>query len=223
MLYAQDTNGSTPNRTALHRVGRYYAGDTDGINNGMTPDPIEYLLPAELRAPHDRRLLERQLLVDRQRGQHQLAATRRGPIGAYDGALTGAVQHARRRGGLLLQDGPAHLRPGVPEQRADVRPRDQNPTQHMVTFTLGLGLEGFMDYQSDYETSLTGDFAKIKAGTNNACSWTTRHLQLAGAVRQRPQHARRPVARGGQRARQVLQRERPELAHAGAAAGARRR
>ncbi len=43
----------------------------------------------------------------------------------------------------------------------------------MVTFTLGLGLEGFMDYQSDYETAAAGDFAKIKAGTNNACSWTT--------------------------------------------------
>ena len=42
----------------------------------------------------------------------------------------------------------------------------------MVTFTLGLGLEGLMDYIPDYETSLTGDFAKIKAGTAAACSWT---------------------------------------------------
>ncbi len=26
LVYTQETNGSTPNRTALHRVGRYYQG-----------------------------------------------------------------------------------------------------------------------------------------------------------------------------------------------------
>ena len=91
----------------------------------------------------------------------------------------------------------------------------------MVTFTLGLGLEGFMDYQSDYETSLTGDFAKIKAGDEQRVLVDDGNLQLAGPVVQRAEHARRPLARGGERARQVLQRERPELAHPGPAAGAR--
>ena len=44
---------------------------TDGINDGMKPDPGRVLVPAELRPPHDGRLLERHLLVHRQRGQHQ--------------------------------------------------------------------------------------------------------------------------------------------------------
>ncbi len=57
--------------------------------------------------------------------------------------------------------------------RATMWERDQNPAQHMVTFTLGLGVEGLMDYRSDYESATDGDFAKIRAGTNNACSWTT--------------------------------------------------
>ncbi len=48
--------------------------------------------------------------------------------------------------------------------------KDVAPHQHMVTFTLGLGLRGLMDYRADYETASTGDFARIRnAGTD--CSW----------------------------------------------------
>jgi type IV pilus assembly protein PilY1 len=45
-LYGTKTNASTPLREALSRVGRYYAGKTDGINAGMIPtsadDPVQY-------------------------------------------------------------------------------------------------------------------------------------------------------------------------------------
>jgi type IV pilus assembly protein PilY1 len=41
-LYSQTTGSSTPLRQALSRVGRYYAGKTDGINAGMTGDPVQY-------------------------------------------------------------------------------------------------------------------------------------------------------------------------------------
>jgi type IV pilus assembly protein PilY1 len=44
--------------------------------------------------------------------------------------------------------------------------------QHMVTFTVGLA-DGLLRYQSDYETSASGDFANIKAATNNGCFWVT--------------------------------------------------
>jgi type IV pilus assembly protein PilY1 len=44
----------------------------------------------------------------------------------------------------------------------------------MVTFTLGLGIQGLMDYvDNKYETAGSGDFAKIKAGGTGTCSWTT--------------------------------------------------
>ncbi|MEO8137543.1 MAG: PilC/PilY family type IV pilus protein [Betaproteobacteria bacterium] len=49
--------------------------------------------------------------------------------------------------------------------------KDIASTQHMVTFTLGLGLQGLMDYQSNYESALTGDFANIKNAATN-CSWS---------------------------------------------------
>lgn len=50
ILYAQSSNGSTPLREALSRVGRYFAGEKDSINAGMIddpatttkPDPVQY-------------------------------------------------------------------------------------------------------------------------------------------------------------------------------------
>jgi type IV pilus assembly protein PilY1 len=50
--------------------------------------------------------------------------------------------------------------------------KDITPQQHMVTYTLGLGITGLMDYIPNYETSQTGDFAKIKNG-DSGCSWGT--------------------------------------------------
>jgi len=41
-FYAQRTNGFTPLRQALARVGRHYAGVKTGINSGMPDDPIQF-------------------------------------------------------------------------------------------------------------------------------------------------------------------------------------
>ena len=42
---------------------------------------------------------------------------------------------------------------------------DNNVKQHMTTFTLGLGIDGFLNFSQDYATNSSGDFAGIKAGT----------------------------------------------------------
>jgi type IV pilus assembly protein PilY1 len=55
--------------------------------------------------------------------------------------------------------------------------KDIQAAQHMVTFTLGMGVQGVADYTSGYETATTGDFANIKAGTTGACSWTASGAQ----------------------------------------------
>jgi hypothetical protein len=41
-LFAQKPGGSSPAREGLARVGRHYAGMQDGINQGMTGDPVQY-------------------------------------------------------------------------------------------------------------------------------------------------------------------------------------
>jgi hypothetical protein len=41
-LFAQRPGGSSPAREGLARVGRHYAGMQDGINEGMTGDPVQF-------------------------------------------------------------------------------------------------------------------------------------------------------------------------------------
>jgi type IV pilus assembly protein PilY1 len=44
---------------------------------------------------------------------------------------------------------------------------DKNQAQHMNFFAMGLGIDGKLAYQSDYQTATTGDYAAIVAGSKN--------------------------------------------------------
>ncbi len=44
---------------------------------------------------------------------------------------------------------------------------DKNQAQHMNFFAMGLGIDGKLAYQSDYQTASTGDYAAIVAGSKN--------------------------------------------------------
>ncbi|MCC6472776.1 MAG: hypothetical protein IT514_03430 [Burkholderiales bacterium] len=56
---------------------------------------------------------------------------------------------------------------------------DNNPCQHMTTFTLGLGLAGTIGYQQDYKTATTGDFKLVREGNLN---WPTAVADQASAL-----------------------------------------
>jgi type IV pilus assembly protein PilY1 len=180
-LYAQNTNGSTPLREALSRVGRYYGGITTGINTGMiggaNADPVEYSCQANyalLTTDGYWNSNSGDSLsgggVGNQDNSNSGYTTR--SVGAFDGNLSGAsdtladvaayyYKNDLRTSGALAQN-------NVP-----TNDKDTAPHQHMTTFTLGLGLEGFMDYIPNYELATTGDFQKIKTGVSGGCSWTT--------------------------------------------------
>ena len=53
----------------------------------------------------------------------------------------------------------------VCENNVFVTPTDNNTEQHMTTFTLGLGVDGVLTYQTDYQTAAQGDFYNLKQGT----------------------------------------------------------
>lgn len=44
---------------------------------------------------------------------------------------------------------------------------DKNQAQHMNFFAMGLGIDGTLEYRSDYQTAGIGDFNDIRAGTKN--------------------------------------------------------
>jgi type IV pilus assembly protein PilY1 len=69
----------------------------------------------------------------------------------------------------------------ISKNNVPTSPKDQAAHQHMVTFTLGLGLDGLMNFRPDYETAIAGDFAQIRTGatgcsfspggTSSICNW----------------------------------------------------
>lgn len=53
---------------------------------------------------------------------------------------------------------------------------DQNPNQHMVTYTIGLGIDGYLTYDTNPADTnpsyLSTDYLNIVAGASGACVWT---------------------------------------------------
>ena len=56
------------------------------------------------------------------------------------------------------------------DNNVPVSGKDDAPHQHMTTFTLGLGIDGVMNFQDGYESAATGDYANIVTGATN-CAW----------------------------------------------------
>lgn len=184
MLYAQTPWAGTPLPEALSRVGRHYAGKQDGINAGMTGDPVQYSCQRNYAL----------LTTD---GYYAGAGVRLDgttAVGNWDNSETATAPgdvsnkvgpRATRAGGQFDGD----CGGGCTNTLADVAMyywatdlRDNQPNtvptsekdpadwQHMTTFTLGMA-NGLMRWSKDYDTSPTGDFANIKAGAANRCSW----------------------------------------------------
>ena len=58
----------------------------------------------------------------------------------------------------------------VPGKAAEDAQSDTASWQHMTTFTVGMGVDGTMQYEPDYRTKPSGDFLAVKSGT---ADWPT--------------------------------------------------
>lgn len=63
---------------------------------------------------------------------------------------------------LCPKDGDGKYSPNVPGNGVD-----NNTKPHMTTFTLGLGVDGVLDYSPTYSTDTSGDYVSIKTGSKN--------------------------------------------------------
>jgi type IV pilus assembly protein PilY1 len=183
MFYDQDAPGGfgTPLHQALSRVGRYYANVTNGINSGISDDPIQYSCQQNFSilttdgywdtAGGDK-------LDGSQIGDHD-SSTTTAPRPLLDGnkdsdTLADVAQYyyitdLRPDGdlGALGIDVGINNVPGKPSGDPQ---NDTASWQHMTTFTVGLGVDGTLQYEPDYRTNPTGDFLAIKSGTTD---WPT--------------------------------------------------
>ena len=215
LFYQQATNGGTPLREALSRVGQIYAGKfttnsagtsisgapnylTKGIPN--TDDPVTVscqpnftilstdgywtTASSDFDGSANHGWKENMTAMDNVDNVNSSWSKR--SDGVYDGNRNATVAGSSSGASGTLADVALYyykndLRPtgslnaagvdvstdNVPQSQKDIATH-----QHMVTFTLGLGLDGNLSYRSDYDDpSLTsGDFYRIKTGVATCSS-----------------------------------------------------
>ena len=227
-LYSINPADSTPLREALSRVGRSlrWYQDRDQLRHESGPGPV--LLPGQCRDPEHATATGTAMaatsLTAAQWGipTTSTAATRRAPPARTTAGWAQAgrwpdVAMYYYSTDLRANGSTGALGTDVAENNVPTTTRDMNSGQHMLTFTLGLGLGGFMRYLPNYEAATFGDFYKIRTG-NTGCALRTRATRsatgrcLPTTTTTHLEQTRRPVARGGERARPLFQREGPERA-----------
>jgi type IV pilus assembly protein PilY1 len=171
-LYAQTPTNFTPLREALARVGLIYAGKFgSGLTGGLTAandDPmIASCQPNFAILSTDGywngnvgRQMDNATSIGNQ-DNTDTAPWSRQADGVYDG---GTPVASNTLADVALYYYKNDLRPGL-DDTVPVTDKDKASHQHMVTFTIGLGLDGQLTYRPDYETAPSGDFVDIKQGT----------------------------------------------------------
>ncbi len=179
-FYSSSASGGTPLREALSRVGRHFSGVTTGINAGMADDPVQFACQQNFTILTTDGYWNGNKGMTRDGGEIGTQDSKdekysRRADGAYDGNPTKVVNNetvplaAETLADVAMYYYKTDLRPDM-EDKVPTTSKDRNPAQHMNTFTLGLGLDGEMNYRSDYEIANDGDFAMIKQGAVD-CHW----------------------------------------------------
>jgi len=173
-LFGITPSSSTPLRSALAMVGRIYAGKKPVGSS----DPVQYscqqnfaLLTTDGYWNTDSDTSVKDIGGGGQVGNMDSASTRpmyEGPTASSNSLADVAKYYYDtdlRTSGLSNCTGALGL--DVCENNVFVSGSDNNPKQHMTTFTLGLGVDGTLMYSSDYKTATSGDFYNLKNGLGN--------------------------------------------------------
>ncbi|MGQ0443063.1 MAG: PilC/PilY family type IV pilus protein [Methylophilaceae bacterium] len=181
-LFAANTGGGTPLRSALTTVGRIYAGQGGSVV-GNSADPVQYSCQQNFS-----------LLTTDGYWNTDTASTVAGlggaSVGNLDGGLTprplfeGPTASSNTLADAAKYYYDTDLRTtalgnctggvrensttgDVCEDNVFVTATDNNLKQHMTTFTLGLGVDATLSFSSDYKTATSGDFYELTQGSRN--------------------------------------------------------
>ncbi len=177
-LFAADPGSNTPLRAALSKAGRIYAGKVGS-------DPMEYSCQQNFT------ILSTDGYWNGGAGYQLDGST---AIGNQDGSAARPMLDGTNTAETLadvayhyyvndlrdsgLSNCTGSLGSDVCENNVPVSSKDTNVKQHMTTFTLGLGIDGYMQFSPTYDTDGSGDFYDVKNGTvanpsSGVCSWGT--------------------------------------------------
>ncbi|MBS4097547.1 MAG: PQQ-binding-like beta-propeller repeat protein [Sulfuricella sp.] len=177
-LFASNPSSNTPLREALSKAGRIFAGkvgsdpmeyscqqnftilSTDGYWNGSTGYKMD-----GSTAMDDQDGSAARPMLDGNHVANTLA----------DVAYYYYVTDLRNSG---LSNCTGSRGTDVCTDNVPVGSKDLNTKQHMTTFTLGLGIDGYMQFSPTYETDASGDYNDVRIGTvanpsAGVCSWAT--------------------------------------------------
>jgi len=189
-LTAARPNNATPLRGALSTIGRLYGGRLNGnsLNGSNVVDPMQYSCQQNFT------LLSTDGYWNETATPRQLDGST--AIGNADSTLPRPLYDGTGASNTLADVAAYYyetdLRTGTPGVGAcasstggdlcenNVPPGlvDVATHQHMTTFTLGLGVSGYMLFDEKYLTQTKGDFFDVKNGTaanptNGVCTWQT--------------------------------------------------
>ena len=191
-LFAATTPGATPLRGALSKAGRYYAKKV----TGQTVDPVQYSCQQNFTIlstdgywnTNDETSSYKALSLT-----GGLISALAAPANNPDSA-TNAVR-PMREGTTAVTDTLADIakyyydtdlrssalgncsggistdyplgNTDVCTDNVFVSGTDNNTKQHMTTFTMGLGIDGTLNFTTDYQTATSGDYYDLKNGLNS--------------------------------------------------------
>jgi type IV pilus assembly protein PilY1 len=189
-LYSAASTGSTPLRSALEKVGKYYAGRQ--LNGSALPsgaDPLQYSCQRNYAllatdgywnlgdepTGYSPTRLNGSTAIGNTDGGASISVERRDTLGVsnsladiaqyfFDTDLRDPLVTGTSCTGSIATENVCTNNVAFEAAPTNL-PIEQVQHQRMVTYTLGLGLAGNLTYRSDYDTATSGDFASIKQGT----------------------------------------------------------
>lgn len=190
-LFSINPSGGTPLRSALARVGRIYAGQKPV----GTADPMQYSCQQNFA------LLTTDGYWTDVDPNNSIIGLTRDPIGNMDGGSTPRPMYEGPTASensladvakyyydtdlrtTALGNCAGALGVDVCENNVFVSATDRNDKQHMTTFTLGLGVDGTLHYNSDYKTRQSGDYYNIEHGAgSDQVNWPVPRANTETAV-----------------------------------------
>jgi type IV pilus assembly protein PilY1 len=170
-LFAANPNGATPLQQTLSGAGLYYAGNTARINGQITIDPIQYACQRNYT------LLSTDGYWNSGNAPTQIGG---GAIGNQDGTEARPYLDGNNTSNTLADIAEYYyatdLRSSALGNATNASGVDvssnaySNGQQRMNTYTVGLGASGYMQYQSGYASSTSGDYFDVANGTVTSSS-----------------------------------------------------
>lgn len=175
-------NSGTPLRVSLAKAGQMYAGKLTSINGSTVNDPMQYACQRNYT------ILSTDGFWNDSSNPKQLNGST--DIGDQDGALARPMLDGSSTANTLADVAAYYYNTDLRTSAANncqsgssgANNRDVCGTgqpyekQNMVTFTLGLGISGFMKFDPSYATQTSGDYFAVKNGSAanpsaDICSW----------------------------------------------------